>query len=162
MKKNILILFLIAMISVACEKDDICIDNPLTPSLILRFYDTSDAAALKSVERLSVVAQGRTDTLADYTSVTTDSIAIPLNSIENQTVYILKMNDDDGNISNNQLATLTVSYTTEETYVSRPCGFKITFNDLALSADTSWIQSLTPATVTTIDNQNTAHVQIFH
>ncbi len=163
MKKNILLLLFLSLINIACEKDDICVDNPVTPKLILRFYDTSDALTLKNVERLSVFAQDRTDTLASYTSVTTDSIAIPLNSIENQTVYILKMNSIDGNISNNQLATLTVSYTTEEEYVSRSCGFKVTFNDLSFSTDgTSWIKAITPATLTTINNQNSAHVQVFH
>ena len=162
MRKNILVLVFVSLLSIACEKDDICIDNPVTPNLILRFYDNSDAAELKSVELLSVVAQGRTDTLADYTSVTTDSITIPLNVTANETVYTLKMNNTDGNANTNQLATLTISYTTEEEYVSRSCGFKIIFNDLSFSADSGWIQALTPATLTKIDNQNAAHVQIFH
>ncbi len=162
MKKNILLLLFLSLINIACEKDDFCTENPVTPNLVLRFYDTSDASALKSVERLSVVAQGRTDTLAAYTSITTDSIAIPLNSMENQTVYLLKMNNVDGNINNNQLATLTVSYTTEEEYVSRSCGFRIIYNDLTLVSDNSWIKSLTPETLTIINSQNSAHVQVFH
>ena len=52
---------------------------------------------LKAVQRLSIIAQGKTDSL--FTNQTTDSIAIPLNSLAKETVYTLKMNSVDGKSS---------------------------------------------------------------
>ena len=72
------------------------------------------------------------------------------------------MNNSDGSIANNQTATFTINYTTQEEYVSRSCGFKILFNDVTFESDNTWITEFTPEILTTIDNQNAAHVQIFH
>ncbi|MFT6698855.1 MAG: hypothetical protein ACJAVD_000340, partial [Porticoccaceae bacterium] len=47
-------------------------------------------------------------------------------------------------------------------YVSRSCGYKIIFNEVTFTSDNTWITDFTPETLTTIDNQNEAHVQIFH
>lgn len=160
MKKIVLLLFFISIIISSCEKDDFCTQNPVTPNLVLRFYDDTNRATIKNVERLSIIAENKTDSL--YTNQTLDSIAIPLNSITNKTVYTLKINNVDGSTANNQIATFTIEYTTEEEYVSRSCGFKIIFNDVTFSSNNSWIKDFTPSTLTTINNQNQAHVQIFH
>jgi hypothetical protein len=160
MNKNILYIFLFAFIFSACEKDDICL-LPTTPKLVLRFYDNTSLEDLKSVERLSVWAEGK-DTISNYTSVSLDSIAIPLNTNASETVYHLKMNAVDGNIANNVNNTITIKYTTEDVFVSRSCGFKTIFNSVTITSDNNWIQSFTPATLTTIDNETAAHVKIFH
>ncbi|MCI2228326.1 DUF6452 family protein [Polaribacter sp. MSW13] len=160
MKKQILNLLVLITIVSACEKDDFCTQNPVTPNLVLRFYDNTDRTTLKEVERFSIIAQGNTDSL--YTNQTTDSIAIPLNSLTTETIYTLKMNNIDGVTTNNQVATFTIQYTTEEEYISRSCGFRVIFNNVSFSSNSSWIQDFTPNTLTTINNQNAAHVQIFH
>lgn len=144
----------------ACEKDDFCVD-PITPNLVLRFYDNTNQTEVKSVERLSVWAAGK-DTLTAYTSVTLDSIAIPLDPINTQTVYNFKMNNVDGNLANNQVEQWTINYDLEEVYVSRSCGFKVIFNNVTISSNSGWIQSFTPSNITTINNESSAHVQIFH
>lgn len=160
-KKISFLLGLLILITIACEKDDFCLQNPVTPNLVIRFYDNVNRETLKNAERLSIIAQSKTDSL--FTNVTTDSIAIPLNSISNSTVYTLKMNNQNGNVATNQVATFTVEYNPEEIHVSRSCGFKINFNNVNFSSDpNSWILDFTPDTLTTIDNQNAAHVQIFH
>lgn len=161
MKKNVLFILLITVLISACEKDDFCIKNPVTPNLVLRFYDTNDRVALKGVERLSIWAENK-DTITNYKSINIDSVAIPLNSLATKTIYHLKMNNSDGSIANNQTATFTINYTTQEEYVSRSCGFKILFNDVTFESDNTWITEFTPEILTTIDNQNAAHVQIFH
>jgi len=161
MKKNVLFILLITVLISACEKDDFCIKNPVTPNLVLRFYDTNDREALKGVERLSIWAENK-DTITNYKSINIDSVAIPLNSLATKTIYHLKMNNSDGSIANNQTATFTINYTTQEEYVSRSCGFKILFNDVTFESDNTWITEFTPEILTTIDNQNAAHVQIFH
>ena len=103
------------------------------------------------------------DTLTDYTSKSKDSIAIPLNSLTSETIYNLKINNENGAEIDNQYSTFTIKYTTEEEYVSRSCGYRIIFNDVTFSNDdTNWIKGVTPETLTTIENQDAAHVQIFH
>ena len=91
MKKCFGILLLCLFAFNACEKDDFCTTTPVTPNLVIRFYDKDDITSVKSVSRLSVIAQSKTDSLIE--TKTLDSIAIPLNGLASETVYILKMND---------------------------------------------------------------------
>lgn len=160
MKKLIPLLLLFLALFSACEKDDICL-SPTTPKLILRFYDNANQTTLKSVENLSIWADGK-DTISNYKSVSLDSIAIPLNVNTSQTVYHLKINSVDGNTANNVSNTLTVKYTTTEEHVSRSCGFKTIFNNVTITSSNGWIQSYTPSYLTIINNETSAHVKIFH
>ncbi|MGB0881236.1 MAG: hypothetical protein ACPGTO_11825 [Polaribacter sp.] len=54
MKKYIFLLILVFIGISACEKDDFCVQNPVTPNLVLRFYDKNDTSQLKAVQRLSL------------------------------------------------------------------------------------------------------------
>ncbi|WP_420553653.1 DUF6452 family protein [Tenacibaculum aiptasiae] len=164
MKKYILFFVLIAGL-LSCERDDFCVQSPVTPNLVIRFYDREDVNELKAVGRLSIIAQGKTDSL--FTNRTTDSIAIPLNSLKSlnslttETVYTLKMNNVDNTIANNQIATLTIKYVPEEDYVSRSCGYRVIYKDVNLT-HTGWIDNLSTTLITNIDNQAKAHVQVYH
>lgn len=158
MKKNIIYIFLIALVFNACEKDDICL-LPTTPKLILRFYDNADNTKFKSVANLSIIAASKTDSL--HTNQNVDSIAIPLNVNGTQTIYKLKTSST-GNLADNKYNTLTLNYTTEEIFVSRSCGFKTIFKNVTITSDNGWFQSFTPNTITTIENENNAHIKIFH
>lgn len=161
MKKTILLLFLISIIISACEKDDFCLQNPITPKLVLSFYDDVNRETIKKARLLSIWAEGK-DTLPSYKSINIDSVFIPLNSLATETVYHLKINNEDGDIADNQIATFTIKYTPKEEFISRSCGYRIVFNDVTFSSNNNWIKDFTPVTLTTIDNQNAAHVQIFH
>lgn len=162
MKKIIPILILFIVIFSTCEKDDFCTKNPITPNLILRFYDDTNNESLKTAKLLSVWAEGK-DTIADYKSTSTDSIAIPLNSLTTQTIYHLKINNKKGALADNQYTTFTINYIPKEDYVSRSCGYKVIFNEVSFSSNnTNWIKEFTPETLTIIEDQNSAHVQIFH
>ncbi len=160
MKKLIPILLFILLFS-ACEKDDFCIQNPVTSKLIIDFYDDTNRETLKNVQGFSIIADGKIDSL--FTDQTTNSISIPLNSLTEETIYTLKKNDSGGATANNEIATFTIKYNTEEEYVSRSCGYKILFKNVEFSSSTSsWITDFTPTTITNLDDQTTAHVQIFH
>lgn len=159
-KYSFLILILLLVIS-SCEKDDFCTDPKTTPKLILRFYDKEANSDLKRVERLSAIATGKSDSL--FTNQTTDSIAIPLNSLTNETVYTLKMNNVDGTLTHNQTATVTIQYMPEEEFVSRSCGFRVIFKQVSLNPSTGgWINNFSTSTITTLDNENSAHVKVYH
>ncbi|TXD49360.1 DUF6452 family protein [Polaribacter sp. IC073] len=162
MKKIIPFLLLLLAFFTACEKDDFCVKNPVTSKLKIDFYDDTNRETLKKVQRFSIIAEGKTDSLFTNQSGK-NSISIPLNSLTTETVYTLKKNDTDGATSTNEIATFTIKYDTEEEYVSRSCGFKIIFKNVAFSSSTSsWITDFTPTTITNLDDQTTAHVQIFH
>jgi len=152
--------FLIILI-LSCEKDDFCILTPVTPNLVIRFHDVDDEDETKEVDSLYVWAEGM-DSIYNYTtsSVGIDSIALPLNTLSENTVYHLAQ-------GTSLLDTFTISYTTEEEYVSRSCGFRVIFNNIELDNNTegnedSWISSFTPNTLTTINEQESAHVKIYH
>lgn len=151
MKKIFLILSFVLLITTSCEKDDFCLKNPVTPNLVLRFYDDANRETLKKPASLYIWAEGK-DTI--FKNVTIDSVFIPLNSMATETVY----NFSTGNIVNQ----FTIKYTPKEEYVSRSCGYRVLFNDVTFSSDSKWFKDFTPATLTTIDNQNAAHVQIYH
>jgi len=160
MKKIFLFLLCLTLVFASCEKDDICLETT-TPKLILRFYDVASTSDVKAVQRLSVWAEGK-DTLTQYKNISLDSIALPLDVNATQTIYHLKRNQVSGNKVNNEYATITINYATEEIYVSRSCGFKSNFSSVGFSIDNGWIQSIAPLNNLSINNESKAHVQIFH
>ena len=141
----------------SCEKDDFCID-PITPNMIIRFYDATNTSNTKSVSNLSVNPEG-IDVI--YSNESLDSILIPLDVTSGQVIYnFSKGNNQD---------IITIDYDVEEVFVSRSCGFKAIFNNVTVTSDVSndWIIGLTETlentiTIPTIENESAAHLQIFH
>ena len=160
MKRIFIVLAVVSLFISGCEKDDFCTQNPVTPKLILRFYDANSVLDLKKVERFSGIEISKTDSL--FRNLNIDSIAIPLNPMENKTIYTFKSNTVSGNIADNKTATLTINYNIKEDYISRSCGFRVLYSDLVLSVDNGWILSISPTTLENINSQSTAHVQVFH
>lgn len=157
MKKNYFFLLLITLLVSSCEKDDFCID-PITPNMIIRFYDATNPLETKAVTDLSVNPEGLEDL---YTSTSLDSILIPLDVTSNQIIYNFS--------TGTNIDVLTIDYEVEEVFVSRSCGFKAIFNNVTITSDPSndWILGLTTSldntiTITTIENESAAHVQIYH
>ena len=154
MKKTIAILFLSIIIFSSCEKDDFCIQNPITPSLVLEFYDANNRESPKNFSSMTVWSESAENNDNLFENITRNKLEIPLNQFASETVY---------NFSQNGVVNqFTIKYSTEEVYVSRSCGFRVIFNDVSFESDNTWISSFTPQTLTTIDNQNETHVQIFH
>ena len=149
MKKYYFLLLLTVIGVYSCEKDDFCID-PITPNLVIRFYDEASTSEIKAVDDLTVWPEGR-DSL--YVNSATDSIVIPLDVTNAQTIY----NFQSGTI----IDQITIDYTVKEIFVSRSCGFKANFSDLATTPTNNWIQSIQVIS-TTIEDESAAHIQIFH
>lgn len=165
-KIRILLLVLIVIISfIACEKDDICVDGD-TPLLIIQFYDIENPSELKAVPNLRVIGLGQSstvNTIADRTSL--DSIALPLRINEANTGFILisdSADEDDLETGNND--TLTFDYSTLEIFISRACGYIANYDGLGelLTPDSeNWIQNIEIVSPL-IQQQDSAHVKIFH
>ena len=157
MKKYYLFLSLIALLISSCEKDDFCIE-PITPNMIIRFYNATNISETKAVTDLTV---NPNDLDSIYINVSIDSIVIPLDVTSNQIIYNFS--------SGTNVDILTIDYEIEEVFVSRSCGFKAIFNNVTITSDVSndWIIGLTETlentiTIPTINDESAAHVQIFH
>ena len=155
MKQTILILLVSVALFSACEKDDFCTQNPVTPRLIIRFYDDTNRETTKRVQNLVINSEANSDTIARYNGVSTDSIVIPLNPNALQTIYNFSK---DGVVNQ-----FSINYDIQEEYVSRSCGYKIVYTNLEFSSPTNtWFTDFTPKTLLNLNDQTTAHVQVFH
>jgi len=152
MRNYLLYLTLILLTTVSCEKDDICIDAT-TPKLIIKFYDFDNQSLTKEILLDSVWAVGKNG-IEEYKDITLDSIAIPLNISENTTIYIIE--------NNSVKDTIVFSYSKNDIFVSRSCGYKTIFENLHIESNTiNWIKS-SIITNLTIENETKAHITIFH
>ena len=167
LRTKLALLILLSCLSFsACEKDDICVDGD-TPLLVVRFYDFENQTEFKAVPALRVVGVGSSftvDTFTDRTSL--DSIGLPLKVDDSATVFdlILDSADDDDDLETGNTDTLTFTYTTQEEFKSRACGFVMNFENLAqtLATDSdNWIKQIEIDT-SVVANSASAHVKIFH
>ena len=159
-------LLLTLLIVGSCERDDICVD-PVTPKLIIRFYDSENPELFKQVINLKVNITG---TDGDYTNETitslTDSIALPVNVSTDQTNYVLTLVANEALGTEDNTDNLLITYTQEDLFVSRPCGYKAVFNEVELQVDDdadNWIDRVVKVRdPLDISNENSAHVKIYH
>ena len=164
--RTLFALLLVIFSIFSCEKDDICVEGD-TPLLIIRFYDSLNPTEFKSVNSLRVIGLGQenpVDTFTDRSS--TDSIAIPLRINQPDTSFLLISDSatDEDDMETGNIDTLSFTYTTEEVFISRACGFIANYNDLTDSLNTdseNWIQSI-EIIESSINSQQSAHVQILH
>ena len=168
MKSSMRSVFLILAIifSMSCERDDICIDE-ITPKLIIRFYDFENPELFKDVANLKVNIEGVEEDYVNETITTlTDSISLPINVVGNQTRYILTLQENEilGQEENSDIVEIT--YTQEDLFVSRPCGYKAVFNGVEIEVEEdgeNWIDDIVPQSdPLDINNESAAHVKIYH
>jgi hypothetical protein len=147
-----------------CERDDICSSAfQVTPRLIIEFYDINETDVLKNVVGLSVFALGEEDTIEIGN---TNRIEIPLRTNQQSTRYGFISQSDNEILSN--LDEINFTYTTQDIYVNRACGYKTEFVDfqairiIETDAANNWLRSLN-VQQTFIDNdQEETHLYIFH
>ena len=155
-----LFLAVFILITLGCQKDDICPEGTeTTPLLVIEFYDTLDPTRPKAVPNLTVRASGMEE--AFLGPATVNSVSIPLRTDENFTEYIFTYNTG-GNEENQDTVSFTYSPDTE--YLNRACGFKINYSslDVALSNDDdNWILSET-VNQESVENETEAHIYFTH
>ncbi len=152
----------------SCEKDDICVDGD-TPLLVIGFFDATDTTLAKDVPSLrirEIILDSNINTIADRSS-SLDSIGIPLRIGEVNTQFAFITNsadDEDTGQETGNIDTLTISYDTQEAFVSKACGFVANYDNINVSLPASasnWIQDIS-IVQQTIENSNSIHVKIFH
>jgi hypothetical protein len=152
MKKYLILIIVFLVTQLSCEKDDICIE-PITPSLIIKFYDNEDHSQLKQLSKTYIWAVGK-DSLSDYSNKSLDSIVLPLDLSENITKYVIE--------NNAMKDTVEFSYSRNDIFVSRSCGYKSIFENLAIRNNTIlWIKD-TEIINSTIENETVSHINIYH
>lgn len=150
MKKSLLILFLVLTTILSCEKDDICIE-PNTPNLLITFYNKDTTDLKKSVTGLSVWIDGKEKI---YDTKTLDSISIPIDINAENTHYKFASEDIEDDIN--------FTYNRNDIFISRSCGYKTIFENFSIeNYSQNWINSIEILN-TTIENETTAHIHIYH
>jgi len=169
MKRFIISGIVLLTMLLACEKDDICIDE-ITPYFIIRFYDADDPIFTKSVVDIKVELGGIDGFYEDDAATIkpfTDSIAIPVKVTDDITKFkltVVKIDENDSLVENADIFDLT--YVRENIYVSRSCGYKTLYYevDIELNDDEdNWVKTIEPTEdPLNIVNQDAAHVKIYH
>ncbi|MDP3354189.1 MAG: DUF6452 family protein [Flavobacteriaceae bacterium] len=151
MKKSYVVIFIGIILSFfSCEVDDICLE-PTTPQLIIRFYDASNPTVKKSVTNLNVWIDGKDSIIKNKTL---DSISIPLNTASDITKYKFS--------SSNLVDEVTYSYQRSEVFISRSCGYKFIFKNIAASKSSSnWVKQMIIINPN-VENEKNAHIKILH
>lgn len=166
MKKIVLIL-LFAFSFSACEKDDICDakTTETTPKLVVEFYDIVSPTTPKTVSNLVITTEGVTTGIS-YSS--NSKILIPLKINVDTVTYKFIQNGATEATTDDNTDIITINYSRINTYVSKACGFKTTFelnatNGVVLTdatpADNLWMREVTIRNVK-IENENEIHVKI--
>lgn len=165
MKKSILFLLLITTIMAlpSCERDEICID-PITPKMIVAFYDVDNTENKKSVNNLAIEILDVAIENKSLDTIGRESIAIPLNIYDVQTAIVFTANSKDSLLIKRD--TILITYQTEEVFVGRSCGYKSVFKNVNIdrnfgNPNNRWIKSLA-IEEKEIENENKAHVTILH
>ena len=167
--KTLSFLFIGLISVIGCERDEICIEE-ITPYLIIRFYDYDTPQFYKKVVDIKVELEGVEGLYEDDGATIkpfTDSIAIPVKVTEDITKFKLTISqiDEEENIVENE-DDFILTYTRENIFVSRSCGYKTIYKDVLTGLETdndNWILTLEPTEdPLNIDNQESAHVKIYH
>lgn len=147
-----------------CEKDDICAEGtPVTPRLIIEFYDAANPTVLKNVMNLAV-AEPTLVNINSYNGIS--KIKVPIRTNADVTTLNFIQNGSDTDTSNDNIDVITFNYERVNVYISRACGFKTLFylnetNPIALTADgNNWIQNI-EVNQPNIENENEIHVKIY-
>ncbi|MGB6268748.1 MAG: DUF6452 family protein [Olleya sp.] len=168
---KIVLTLLLSFSLMTCERDDLCPETtPTTPSLIIEFYDNATQESQKNVFDLVVGGIGNDSTLPGYTLVDTAELILPLKTDTNITQYALISDtvvDTDGTITAGNQDIITITYETEDIYVSRACGYKTIFKNVVITVDPgtdgNWIIFTEAINDNlTIEDETTTHYYFYH
>ena len=164
--KNILYLLLVLFLA-GCENDDICADEMITPRLIIRVHDKTAPRRTKTVNNLLVMGKDRHQIIQPV--ATTDSIVLPLKLLSGETSFLLAKDaviDSTGVLVSGSVNELKVTATPSQEFLSKGCGYRVTYNALAATSSsvdgyTSWIDRV-HVFFRKLDNEKKASIHIFY
>lgn len=155
-KRNLIFGLLIAIgFAVSCEEDDVCVGEgtPFLTVVMRNNIGTENLADTLTIEASPTADFANPDTL--YLKAFTDSIKLPLGGLdESQMFYRLRRR------SNIERDILTVNYNTQSEYVSKACGFRITYEDLSYQSTYNHIQSIEPGETNVLTDETITNLYI--
>lgn len=163
MKKIFLSIITLTLTLSSCERDDICAETlPVTPLLIIDFFDAENPSEPKVPEGLFIAEEGSNSGIA----FTSSSISLPLRTNIDQTRFDFFLNFQDENQETAQNVDRVVfNYSRDEDFVSKACGFRVTYqalqNEFNPLEDGAWINNITILNAT-IEDETETHIRIFH
>lgn len=140
----------------SCEEDDVCIGEG-TPHLTVVFRNAFNTENLK--DSLTIVSSATpdfqlTDTL--YNHQLLDSIKLPLGGLAEEVSYFKIQR------RNLEPDVLTVHYLTKTNYVSKACGFRITYENLSYTTTYTNIGNLQPSESNILDSEASTNLYIVY
>lgn len=157
MKKNILLFGLIfaSLFAISCEEDDVCVGEG-TPFLTVVFRNNLNQTNFKDSLTIHAADNIEFNNAIEVLPRTfTDSVKLPLGGLESNVTYFkIKRND------NEQSDVLTVNYATKTSYVSKACGFRLTYENLNYQSTGFYIENIIPSSSTILENEATTNLYI--
>lgn len=157
MKKGILFggIVISSIFAISCEEDDVCVGEG-TPYLTVVFRNNLNQVNYK--DSLTIHAANNSDfnnAVEVLPKTFTDSIKLPLGGLEDNVTYFKIKR---GN--NEQTDVLTVNYAPKTSYVSKACGFRLTYENLQYESTGFYIENIIPGPTTTLENEATTNLYI--
>lgn len=157
MKKTLVLLGLssISLFLFACEEDDICVDEG-TPFLTVVFRNALNSA--NQSDTLTIYSSDNLDfqnpTLL-YEKVFSDSLKLPLGTLNQSNTYFRIQRR-----SNPDFDLLSVHHQTISEYVSKACGFRLTYEDVSYESTQNHIDYLIPSESNQIKDESETNLYI--
>ncbi len=163
MKKIFRLSLLLAttLVFVCCEKEDICTqEDPTTAGVVVEFFnDTTRLDTNKIPANLVAVVNGNsTGILANGAKI---ELPLPVNNTHFE--WNLVLNGADEDTSNDIVDVLNFTYSVEQEYISRACGYKANFildENTPLQATYNWIRRIEIKNPNIL-NPNETHVKVY-
>lgn len=148
---------LFSMIAVSsCEEDDVCLGSEGTPQMTVVFKSIYTQQNQSDSLYIDLVDTNLENPINIYNGVYSDSLKLPLGVLENSnSIFRIKRR------SYGLEDYLTVNYETKSVYVSKACGFKLTYDQVNYTSTTNDIINIQPVT-TTIENETVANLYVFY
>ena len=172
--KKTLALLLLCFTLINCEKDDICPETTeTTPKLHIAFYDNSitNEDTFKNIDKLRVTGVGHPTSAFlpgyDGTKEGLKELYLPLKTNADITQYVLHRGYKiDNNVVLGNPDTISINYSRKDVYVSRACGYKTIFENVAItlkSDSDNWIKIVQEENENqTVEHETDIHYKIYH
>lgn len=141
---------------ISCEEDDICLGGEGTPLLPVVFKDIATDQKQADSLYIAMVDENFQNPHYLYEGIYADSLLLPLGSINQNTSYFQVRRKKLGLTDN-----LTIRYEIKSTFVSKACGFKLTYDQLEFTSTNNDIVNIT-SNSTVLENESTTILHIYY
>jgi len=111
----------------SCEKDDICSQSTqTTPKMVISFYEYLNPSVAKTFLKLEIFEAETPENIFVFEN--TNQIKIPLRTDTEITSYVFKLSYTNINQTLTNEDKIEFTYSKEDVYISRACGYKTNFS----------------------------------